>query len=106
VRNNILGVAGNAPTVAAVAAICGRANTQVCPYALSFSKNLTLALKFAIFAIMENKSLLDKIVDILPDNLDEFDDSHAKSFNEIIAMDNHEVPIEKVNFTHLHPNIM
>jgi Fe-S-cluster formation regulator IscX/YfhJ len=55
---------------------------------------------------MENKSLLDRIVDILPDNLDEFDDSHAKSFNEIIAMDNHEFPIEKVNFTHLHPNIM
>ncbi len=50
--------------------------------------------------------MLDRIIDILPENLDGFDDSHAKNFNEITAMDNHEISIEKVNFTHLHPNIM
>ena len=63
-------------------------------------------MKFTIFIIMRNKPLLDKIVEALPDNLDEFNDSHAKKINEITAMDNCEVPIEKVNFTHLHPNFM
>ena len=65
-----------------------------------------MAKKKSIFAIMKKKSLLDQIVEALPDDMDKFDDSYAKKFNEITAMDNCEVSIEKVNFTHLHPNII
>ncbi|MDR2593575.1 MAG: hypothetical protein LBC87_02240 [Fibromonadaceae bacterium] len=53
---------------------------------------------------MKDLSLLDRVVNALPDNLDDFNDSHAEKFRELTAMDNHEVSIEKVNFTHLHPD--
>jgi hypothetical protein len=53
---------------------------------------------------MENISLLGKVVNALPDNLDDFNDSHAEKFLELTAMDNKEVSIENVKFTHLHPD--
>lgn len=53
---------------------------------------------------MKDLSLLDRVVNALPDNLDDFSDSHAEKFRELTGMDNHEVSIEKVNFTHLHPD--
>ncbi|MDR2732699.1 MAG: hypothetical protein LBB36_05720 [Fibromonadaceae bacterium] len=53
---------------------------------------------------MENLSLLDRVINALPDNLDDFSDSHAEKFCELTAMDNHEVSIEKASFTHLHPD--
>jgi len=54
---------------------------------------------------MKDLSLLDRVVNALPDNLDDFNDSHAERFRELTAMDNHEVSIEKVSFTHLHPDL-
>ncbi len=48
--------------------------------------------------------MLDRVVEALPDNLDDFNDSHAEKFRELTSMDNHEVPVDTVSFMHLHPD--
>ena len=56
---------------------------------------------FTIFVFMQlnSKSIIERVSDILPNNLDDFDASHAEAFKDIVFLSNDDISVEQVTPT-------
>jgi hypothetical protein len=49
-----------------------------------------------------SKTLAEEVFDILPQNMADYNDSHQRKLDELLKLDNDDIPIAEVKFTPRH----